>query len=98
MHPAEITLDLSGCTNEDSLFDCLWDTFRFPPLYARSWFGLAENMFYDPEERMPEILKIRGFKILSQVDPISAGKLEAALAECLLDQDPPRKVLYEEEG
>lgn len=96
MRPAELVLDLSGCKDEDSLLDYLWDAFRFPPLYGRSWFGLAENMFYDPEGRMPEILKIWGFRFLSQVDPISAGKLGVTLADYLLDQDPIRKVLYEE--
>lgn len=95
MRPAELILDLNGCKNEDGLLDYLWDAFRFPPLYGRGWFGLAENMFYDPEGRMPEILKIRGLKFLSQVDPISAGKLGAVFADYLLDQDSIRRVLYE---
>ncbi len=94
--PTEITLNVAGCKNEDDLFTYLWRTLDFPPLYARSWHGLGENMFYDPEMRMPEVLKIRGFKPFSLIDPVSAGKLEAELADYLLDQDPPRKVVYEE--
>lgn len=92
--PKEITVDLSACKDETSLFKCLWWKLDFPSLYTVSWHGLGENMFYDPEMRMPDVLKVRGFDSFADVDPLSAKKLEAAFSDYLLE-DPDRKVLYE---
>ncbi len=92
--PKEITVDLSACKDESSLFKHLWRTLDFPSLYAVSWHGLGENMFYDPDMRMPDILIVRGFDSFADVDPASAKKLETALSDYLLDE-PDCKVIYE---
>ena len=93
--PKEITVDLSPCNDESSLFKHLWRKLDFPSLYAVSWHGLGENLFYDPDMRMPDILIVRGFDSVADVDPVSAKKLETALSDYLLDE-PDRKVIYEE--
>jgi Barstar (barnase inhibitor) len=93
--PKEITVDLSACNDETSLFKHLWKKLDFPSLYTVSWDGLGENMFYDPDMRMPDIIIVRGFDSFADVDPVSAKKLETALS-CYLLEEPNRKIIYEE--
>jgi len=64
-----VTLNIRGITSEEQLFELLINEFEFPELYARSWDGMKEHLFYDSMMKVPENLIISGFKVFQKNNP-----------------------------
>ena len=94
--PQEIVLDVSGVSDEETLHEYLSKTLDFPGYYGMNWDAFYDCIMYDPELRMPRLLKIKGFGELSRILPDSADKF----AKCLADyakEYPEQLVRYENE-
>ena len=89
--PDELAINLDGVTTEEQCFTQLIRQFEFPDLYGRSWRGMDEHLFYDPEMRIPKTLIVDGFMSLERRSPDIAVKLRKWLSgfpdNCIKYQD-----------
>ncbi len=83
--PQELTLDVSHFEHEEQFIESLIKQFGFPNLYSISWLGFQEHLFYDPEARVPFLLKVKGIEDLRRKSPENAEKLETVFRELIID-------------
>ena len=78
---SKITISVSEIQDERTLINHIINEIGFQNLYGISWNALRENIFYDPNMKLPEVLIITGIETLENSFPELAFELKTCFIE-----------------
>lgn len=79
--PAIINIDLSKINEENEIVGHIIDNIGFSDLYSKTWKGLCEHFFYDPESKLPQLIVFSGTKNIEEKFPTALEKLKDCIAK-----------------
>jgi hypothetical protein len=90
---SQIEVHLDACESEADVFQALVDQIGLADLYGRTWFGMQQNFFYDPNAVIPDTLVVHGHSSLLRVVPNAVDELEKCF-QVHRDGEPTFTVRY----
>ena len=89
----QLTIDVSGIYDDETLHEYLWKTLDLPGDYGCDWNSFAACIRSDARSQMPQVLRVTGLAELRRFAPGSATQLETRLAE-YAREFPDRSVVH----